>query len=46
LSTLTGPVETRLADLAVVCANCHRMIHRSSRLITLERLRRALGARD
>jgi predicted HNH restriction endonuclease len=24
------PVSTTLADLAVVCANCHRMIHRSN----------------
>jgi len=23
------PVETRLKDLAIVCANCHRMLHRS-----------------
>jgi hypothetical protein len=45
LSALTGPIETRLADLAVVCANCHRMIHHSSNLITLERLRHALGIR-
>jgi 5-methylcytosine-specific restriction protein A len=23
------PVETRLKNLAIVCANCHRMLHRS-----------------
>lgn len=28
LGDMDGPVMTRLADLAVVCANCHRMIHR------------------
>lgn len=27
LAEMDGPVETTLADLAVVCANCHRMIH-------------------
>lgn len=27
LSEAVRPVRTRLADLAVVCANCHRMIH-------------------
>jgi len=27
LADMDGPVETTLADLAVVCANCHRMIH-------------------
>ncbi|WP_405820219.1 HNH endonuclease [Streptomyces sp. NBC_00838] len=25
----TGPRETRLEDLALLCANCHRMCHRS-----------------
>jgi predicted HNH restriction endonuclease len=27
LAQMDGPVETTLGDLAVVCANCHRMIH-------------------
>jgi hypothetical protein len=27
LAQMDGPVETTLDDLAVVCANCHRMIH-------------------
>ncbi|MFJ9780907.1 HNH endonuclease [Amycolatopsis sp. NPDC101161] len=31
---VTGQTETRLADLAVLCANCHRMIHRGSRWLT------------
>lgn len=26
---VSGEVETRIADLALLCANCHRMIHRS-----------------
>ncbi|MDX3182519.1 HNH endonuclease [[Kitasatospora] papulosa] len=26
---ISGPRETRLDDLALVCANCHRMCHRS-----------------
>ncbi|WP_376770720.1 HNH endonuclease [Lentzea indica] len=25
---VTGPIKTRLADLVVLCSNCHRMIHR------------------
>jgi len=29
VSQLTEPSITRLEDLAVLCANCHRMIHRS-----------------
>ena len=28
LSTRSAPEKTRLADLVVVCANCHAMIHR------------------
>lgn len=27
LSLSKGPIETRLSDLAIVCANCHAMIH-------------------
>ena len=27
LADSKGPIETRLSDLAVVCANCHAMIH-------------------
>ncbi|WP_405847976.1 HNH endonuclease [Streptomyces niveus] len=26
---VAGPRETRLEDLALLCANCHRMCHRS-----------------
>ncbi len=35
----SGPVKTRLGDLALVCANCHRMIHRSLPWLTPEELR-------
>ncbi|MEV0089993.1 HNH endonuclease [Streptomyces sp. NPDC050738] len=28
---VSGPTETRLDDLAFLCANCHRMCHRSHR---------------
>ena len=31
--------RTRLSDLALVCANCHRMIHRRSPWLTVEELR-------
>lgn len=27
LASLTGSTQTRLSDLAIVCANCHAMIH-------------------
>lgn len=29
LSKSDGVIETKLSDLAVVCSNCHRMIHRT-----------------
>ena len=32
------PISTTLADLAVVCANCHRMIHRNNDCRALEGL--------
>jgi 5-methylcytosine-specific restriction protein A len=38
-----GPRKTRLADLAVVCSNCHRMIHRRSPLLTVCELRELLA---
>lgn len=28
----SGPTSSRLADLAILCANCHRMIHRGATL--------------
>jgi 5-methylcytosine-specific restriction protein A len=36
---VTGATETRLADLAVLCANCHRMIHRGRCWLTPNELR-------
>ncbi|KQR11653.1 hypothetical protein ASF71_20625 [Deinococcus sp. Leaf326] len=37
-----GPTQTKLSDLAVVCANCHRMIHRSRPLLDVEGLKRVI----
>jgi hypothetical protein len=42
LSALNGDTPTRLADLSVVCANCHRMLHRSRPMISVEELRRLI----
>lgn len=39
LSDADGEVQTRLEDLAVVCSNCHRMIHRSQPFLTIEQLK-------
>ncbi|WP_088258121.1 HNH endonuclease [Fimbriiglobus ruber] len=38
LAELDGTSPTRLADLAIVCANCHRMLHRPP-FHTVEQLR-------
>ena len=34
-----GKRKTRLADLAVVCSNCHRIMHRGDRVLTPPELR-------
>ncbi|MFW6183990.1 MAG: HNH endonuclease [Chloroflexota bacterium] len=38
LAELRAGQKTRLSDLAIVCANCHRMIHRGTELLTPEEL--------
>lgn len=43
LAELPGRRSTRLCDLAVVCANCHRMLHRGHPRPTVARLRELLG---
>ncbi len=39
LADLPGERTTRLADLSIVCANCHRMLHRGKPRLTIEALR-------
>jgi len=39
LSLLTKESSTKLSDLAIVCANCHRMLHRSRRGLTIAGLK-------
>ena len=39
LANAKGEIETKLKDLAVVCSNCHRMIHRSNPFLTIEQLK-------
>src|SRR4029077_11599191 len=36
---VTGETKTRLSDLALLCSNCHRMIHRSKHWLTVEELK-------
>jgi 5-methylcytosine-specific restriction protein A len=39
LAELPGSRGTRVSDLAIVCANCHRMLHRSKPMLSVENLR-------
>lgn len=39
VSELTGDTKTHVSDLALVCSNCHRMLHRGPRLFSIEELR-------
>jgi hypothetical protein len=39
LAEASGSVETRLEDLAVLCANCHRAIHQTRPLMGVEEFR-------
>jgi 5-methylcytosine-specific restriction protein A len=39
LSTLKGQSKTKLSDLAIVCANCHRMLHRSNHWLSVAELK-------
>ncbi|QTA89574.1 HNH endonuclease [Desulfonema magnum] len=38
LSKADGIVKTTLDDLAIVCSNCHRVIHRSNPMLTIDEL--------
>jgi 5-methylcytosine-specific restriction protein A len=43
LADLTAPRATRLADVALVCSNCHRMIHRKRPWLTLSNLAKLIA---
>lgn len=38
LFTLKSTVKTKIDDLALVCSNCHRMLHRSSKFLSIDEL--------
>ena len=39
VSKLTGKEKTRISDLALVCSNCHRMLHRGSQQLEINELK-------
>ncbi len=43
VSELKPDARTRLADLALVCSNCHRMIHHRAPWLSLAQMRALLG---
>lgn len=45
LGQRSGPAVTRIDDLALLCANCHRMIHRSFPMLSVAELREIIGRR-
>lgn len=42
LSQIEAPVRPDLDDLAIVCSNCHRMIHKTDPMMTIEKFRKLL----
>ncbi len=42
ISQLTEETETKIDDLALVCSNCHKMLHRKRPWLTLEELKTIL----
>lgn len=43
VAQLAGTKKTKIEDLALVCSNCHRMLHRGSPLLTVEQLKEKLA---
>lgn len=46
LAEESGIVNTTLEDLALVCSNCHRMIHRGKPMYSIDELREIVQGRD
>jgi 5-methylcytosine-specific restriction protein A len=44
LHSLKGRATTRVVDLALVCPNCHRMIHRTKRWLSVEQVQALVQA--
>lgn len=42
VSTLNGTESTNISDLALVCSNCHKMLHRGGSPMEIDELRRLL----
>ena len=40
VSELKGTTKTKIKDLALVCSNCHRMLHRQKKVISISELKK------
>jgi predicted HNH restriction endonuclease len=45
VSELAGRRKTQLSELALVCSNCHRMLHRGARVLSVAELREIMRTR-
>ena len=45
VATLRGSARTKLSDIALVCSNCHRMLHRGKTLLSVSELCEIVEAR-
>lgn len=43
---LDGTSKTKIGDLALVCSNCHRMLHRADPQLTIKQLQERVNDRD
>ncbi len=43
LSKSDGEVETTLEDLAIICSNCHRIIHHKDPMLTIDELKEEIA---
>ena len=46
VATLGGEVKTSISDLAMVCSNCHRMLHRGTPMLSVKELRGIVNDRQ
>ena len=45
VSEIKGITKTKIGDLALVCSNCHRMLHRGKQLLSVADLKRRIHER-
>ena len=44
VSQLAGDKKTKISDLALVCSNCHRMLHRQRETKSISELKKLIGS--